>query len=145
MNRAFLFFIMLLILTACTNSSTDSVVNKEERDTITVNNPMLKPTKDPFKKNGEEKTKYTNGVLKTQGNFKNGQRDGQWYSWYSKGNPWSETVFENGIKNGPTKTWFENGKLRYEGQFKSDVKSGTWKYYDETGALAKVVDHTPKE
>lgn len=145
MNKAFAIFLMVLGLFACTDSATDTTDSTNKTDTVVGVNPMFKPAEDPFKKNGEEKTKYTNGVLKTQGNFKNGKRDGQWYSWYSTGKPWSETYFENGIKSGPTKTWFENGKLRYEGQFSNDLKTGTWKYYDESGNLAKVLDHTGKQ
>ncbi|MBI2271620.1 MAG: toxin-antitoxin system YwqK family antitoxin [Bacteroidetes bacterium] len=144
MNRIFLFFILVSLLAACKGPANDQAEQTTAKDTVAIDNPMLKPPTDPFQKNGEEKTKYSNGVLRTQGNYRNGKRDGQWYSWYSTGKPWSETYFENGIKNGPTKTWFESGKLRYEGQFTNDVKTGTWKYYDENGNLAKVIDHTGK-
>ena len=145
MNRTFSFLLLVSIFTACTDSPKDPIDTAPIKDTVAVDNPMLKPPTDPFQKNGEEKSKYSNGVLRTQGNYKNGKRDGQWYSWYSTGKPWSETYFENGIKTGPTKTWFENGKLRYEGQFTNDAKTGTWKYYDEKGDLAKVIDHTGKK
>lgn len=144
MNRIFIFFIIASFLAACKGPANDHTEQATTKDTVAVENPMLKPPTDPFQKNGEEKTKYSNGVLRTQGNYRNGKRDGQWYSWYNTGKPWSETYFENGVKNGPTKTWFENGKLRYEGQFTNDIKTGTWKYYDENGNLAKVIDHKGK-
>ena len=92
---------------------------------------------DPFVKDGSETTRHPNGLLKTQGNYKKGLRDGPWYSWYPSGHPWSETSFENGLKTGPTKTWFSNGKLRYDGFYAKDKPTGHWKFYDETGKLVQ--------
>ena len=92
---------------------------------------------DPFVKDGSETTRHPNGLLQTQGNYKQGLRDGPWYSWYPSGLPWSETSFENGLKTGPTKTWFSNCKLRYDGFYAKDKPTGHWKFYDETGKLVQ--------
>ena len=92
---------------------------------------------DPFVKDGAETTRYPNGLLKTQGNYLKGLRDGPWYSWYSNGTPWSETSFEKGLKSGPTKTFYSNGKLRYDGFYKADRPTGNWKFYDESGKLVR--------
>lgn len=147
MNKTFLFSLSVLFVISCTNSpkETNKSGNTTHIDTVGSENPILDHTSDVFEKNGEEKTKYANGVTKTLGNYKDSKRDGQWYSWYSTGKPWSETYFENGIKSGPTKTWYENGIPRYEGQYTNDAQTGTWKYYDEKGNLIKVVDHTRKQ
>ncbi len=130
------FFLLLIFAMACSNKPSAGSKNNTPGDTA-----AKQVVNDPFEKNGEEKIKYENGVLKSQGNYKKSKRDGQWYSWYSDGKPWSETFFNNGIKDGPTKTWFENGKLRYEGQYKQDKEAGYWKYYDETGALVKEINY----
>lgn len=129
--------LLLVFVLSCSNNSSKDVKNSSPGDSVSK---AVVPN-DPFEKNGEEKIKYENGVLKSQGNYKKSKRDGQWYSWYSDGKPWSETFFNNGIKEGPTKTWFENGKLRYEGQYKQDSEAGKWKYYDETGKLAKEINY----
>jgi antitoxin component YwqK of YwqJK toxin-antitoxin module len=133
--------ILPVFLFACNSHPGDHPANSNEQTHATAD---TMPVNDPFMKNGEEKTKYENGVLQTQGNYIKNKRDGDWFSWYSSGRPWSETWFENGVKTGPTKTWFDNGKLRYEGQFKNDVKTGVWKYYEESGKLAKVIDYSKK-
>jgi antitoxin component YwqK of YwqJK toxin-antitoxin module len=138
-NSAALFLIIILSIIACSPSKDPAGNGSNKTDSIVTN-----PSRDPFLKNGEEKTKYTNGVIKTLGNYVNGKMDGQWYSWYSTGKPWSETFFEKGIKSGPTKTWYDNGSLRYEGQYAKDAQTGTWKYYDEKGNLLKTIDHTKK-
>ena len=147
MNKAFLFSLPVLFVIACNNAPKEAndSASVPHMDTVGSENPILDHTPDVFQKTGEEKTKYANGVIKTQGNYVNSKRDGQWYSWYNTGKPWSETFFDKGIKNGPTKTWYENGKLRYEGQYSNDGQTGTWKYYDENGNLAKVVDHSKKQ
>ena len=93
---------------------------------------------DPFCKDGEELHRYPNGLIRTQGNYVKGKRDGPWYSFYPNGKPWSETSFTDGHKDGSTKTWFENGKVRYTGAYKMDVPKGKWTYYEETGKVAKV-------
>ncbi len=140
MKNSILIYPLFAILIACNSTPTTS-----SQDETKSNDTTEKVQADPFLKDGEEKTKYPNGVIKTLGSYIKGKRDGQWYSWHSTGKPWSETFFENGVKNGPTKSWHDNGNLRYEGIYLNDSKTGVWKYFDENGKLMKEVDYTEKK
>lgn len=142
--RKIIFLFCSVTIAACSEQSKSSAPNNNE-DSVTTNTSVVKPVpNDPFMKNGEEKIKYPNGVLKIMGNYVNGKRDGQWYSWYETGKPWSETFFDKGIKNGATKTWHETGRLRYEGQYANDKEVGIWKYYDEKGNLIRAVNFSKR-
>ncbi len=57
---------------------------------------------------GTYKKWHENGLLATEGNFKNGKEDGTW-KYYHR----------------------ENGKIRSEGNFLNGKKVGDWKSYDE--------------
>jgi len=136
-------FVVLMLAIACSQAPKANE-KQEVKDSSSTEIISPKDSTNPFLKDGEEKTKYKNGIVKTLGNYKKGKRDGQWLCWYENGKQWSEDFFDNGIKNGPTKTWYENGKLRYEGQYKNDVKSGVWKFYDEDGTLQQTVDYSKR-
>ena len=45
--------------------------------------------------------------------------------------------FKNGIKNGKYYSYNTNGSLEVEGQYKNDVKVGIWNYYNENGIIRR--------
>lgn len=139
-----LVLLLLLFIAACNNQPKEQTPPSADSTSVSKKTSIPGAVKEAMGKEGEEKTKYANGVIQTLGNYKAGKRDGQWYSWYDTGKPWSETYFENGLKNGGTKTWYENGKLRYTGQFKDDVETGLWTYYNQEGKQERVVDYSKK-
>ncbi len=132
---------LLVMLGSCKNKTDGKASEAPKPDSLGFS----PPANDPFIKNGEEKVRYPDGALQMQGSYVKNKKDGNWFSWYSDGKPWSETSFDNGVKNGPTKTWYENGKLRYTGQYKNDAQAGVWKYYLETGELGQEVDYDKKK
>jgi len=83
---------------------------------------------------------YPDGQLRMEGEYKNGQKDGHWISYYNNGNPWSEGFYKEGRNEGKTTTWHENGKKYYEGFYKNNERSGKWTFWDEDGNLVKEVD-----
>lgn len=62
---------------------------------------------------GEWKTYYKNGVLKSKGPFTEGKKDGKWIYYYP------------------------DGKKEQEGKFKMNVLSGTWNWYYHNGQLKR--------
>jgi len=85
-----------------------------------------------------EREYYEDGSLLKEGKLsKNEKRDGLWKSYYRDGIVWSEGEYKNGIREGKTVTYFPNGKKYYEGQFVKAQKSGLWKFYDEEGKFVK--------
>lgn len=80
---------------------------------------------------------YESGQKEVEGEFRKGERHGQWTYWYENGNIWSEGEFKNGLSHGYRKVYHSNGKLFYEGKFKNDKPVGTWKFFDEDGRFIK--------
>lgn len=75
-------------------------------------------------------TYYDNGQIKTSGQYKNGQRVGEWKKFYSNGNLCKEYSFTNGKKNKESKTYFKDGSLNTE-TFKIDDYYFRKKYYED--------------
>jgi hypothetical protein len=88
---------------------------------------------------GDYVDRYPNGVVKFQGQFRFGERHGQWMSFYNDGKPWSEMHYDKGLRHGPNNTYYENGKLRYTGRYVLDRQDSIWDYYDSLGNLAEKV------
>ena len=81
------------------------------------------------------------GVIQLEGGLEDGERVGQWKSFYPDGTTWSETHFSKGITNGLTKTYYPNGRLRYAGYYFEGEKDGEWIWYDSTGVLNKKANY----
>lgn len=89
----------------------------------------------------KEEIFYENGNKKMAGAFSNEQRDGQWKAWYEDGTLWSEGDYKEGKRNGPGITYHPNGKKFIEGTYKDDEKVGVWRIWDENGNLEKEVNY----
>jgi antitoxin component YwqK of YwqJK toxin-antitoxin module len=82
------------------------------------------------------------------GNFKNGQRDGEWTWTFEDGTPYIVQSFAYGKKKAfwlPAESWgnehgeykrfFYNGKLEEKGNYDSGLKDGSWIKYHPNGKL----------
>lgn len=88
-----------------------------------------------------EREFYEDGNLLKEGPLSSQKkRDGLWKSYYRDGVLWSEGDYKNGIREGKTITYFANGKKYYEGQFVNAQKSGVWKFWDEQGEFVNKID-----
>lgn len=68
---------------------------------------------------------YEVGKLSSQGEYKNGKKEGFWKE-YNQDGSWWEGNYINGKLEGNWKCWFEDGRLSSQGQFKNDKKEGYW-------------------
>ena len=59
---------------------------------------------------GKNLCKYENGQKKSEGNFKDGKRDGVYNSWYKNGQIKSETAYKDGKTHGKWIRWHGNGQ-----------------------------------
>lgn len=76
---------------------------------------------------------YENGALQMEGGMKDGNRSGEWKSYFPDGKVQSTGFFENGVRIGEAKVYHENGNIYIVGQYKDGKKVGEWIYYDEQG------------
>lgn len=85
---------------------------------------------------------YEDGNILKEGPLSiNEKRDGSWKSYYRDGTVWSEGDFKNGLRQGKTITYHANGKIYYDGQFNKAQKTGVWKFYNEDGEFDYEIDY----
>jgi len=130
------------------NDSISKIEQRKQSDSLRKTNPLLIVPPDSTY-TGDYVDKYPNGITKFRGNFRFGQKHGQWMSFYPNGLAWSELHFDKGLRHGPNIAYSEDGKMRYSGFYKNDVKDSTWTYYDSLGVVVKKIvfknDHFVKE
>ena len=90
-------------------------------------------------KNGDGNMKdyYSDKVLKFNGNYKGGKKNGKVYSYYNNPNIKMEYEGEyiDNIKNGEWKTYYENGNKEFIGYYKNGLKHGQCKEYNDFGKM----------
>ena len=88
----------------------------------------------------KHKLVYDNGNIKETGEFnKNGERTGEWISYFEKGNVSSKGKFDNGKPEGEFSAYYENGNLKEVGKFtENGSKIGEWKEYHENGKINNI-------
>jgi hypothetical protein len=112
------------------------VAEKQRIDSLKRKNPLLIVPPDS-NYTGTYIDKYQNGIVKFRGFFRQGQRHGQWMSFYPNGEAWSEMHYDKGKREGPNVAYFENGKVRYTGNYRNDQRDSIWVFYDSTGVVAE--------
>ena len=83
----------------------------------------------------EVKEYYENGLLMSEGYYKNDVRVGKHFNYDEKGNITDEWIFSKTGERLSFKRYHQNGNLAEDGNYKDDTRSGIWNYYDENGEL----------
>lgn len=78
---------------------------------------------------------HENGQLYIKKKFKDGEMDGEAWSYYKDGQPWSLNTFKNGVYHGKYKTWYENGQVNIDGQYVDGKEDGDWLIFYPTGQI----------
>jgi antitoxin component YwqK of YwqJK toxin-antitoxin module len=82
----------------------------------------------------EEIVYYENGQIQMKGPVNDeGQRHGNWKSWYDDGKVWTEGRFDNGKRTGKGVIYYTNGQKRCEGMYEDDKAVGEWVFWDDLG------------
>lgn len=143
-------FIVALVLAGCKgdegktlnegkkfyNDSISRIEQAHKADSLRRTNPLLIVPPDSAY-TGDYTDKYPNGIIKFRGNFRFGQRHGQWMSYFPNGLAWSELHYDKGLRHGPNIVYSQNGTLVYTGFYKNDLKDSIWCYYDSVGVMAQ--------
>ena len=99
----------------------------QKRDNIIY---LLNETK-PF--TGKNLCKYENGLKRSEGNFKDGKKDGKWTEWYENGQKKSGGYYKDGKKHGKYTVWYENGQKEAEVNYKDGKEDGKWTKWHKNG------------
>jgi hypothetical protein len=118
------------------NDSASRAMQRAHNDSLKQKNPLLILPPDSVY-TGDYVDKYPNGITKFRGQFRFGERHGQWMSFFPNGEVWSEMHYDRGLRNGPNIVYYENGKIRYAGNYLNDKQDSIWTFYDENGTMAK--------
>ena len=92
--------------------------------------------------NGDILSYYENGKLRSEGNYKEGKKEGVWKEWYENGQLDEIINYKDGKRDGLRKVWYENGELEHKGNYDEGKKEGVWKYWYENGHLRKEQNYT---
>jgi len=84
---------------------------------------------------------YSNGEKQEEGEYEDGEKDGQWTYWFENGNKWSEGYFKAGERDGMATVWYEGGAKNYEGEYDMGKPDGEWIFYDGEGKEMKRVQY----
>ena len=72
---------------------------------------------------------------KSQGEIKNGRKDGSWTVHHDNGQLWWKGTYKHYRPNGPWVWYHDNGQLSYKGTYKDGYKVGPWTAYWNNGGL----------
>ena len=90
------------------------------------------------KKDGKWFTYHENGQLDSKGNWKDGKKDGFWEGYYSSGQLMSKGNWKDGKKDGFWEGYHENGQLMSKGNWNDGKKDGLREYFKNDGSLDSI-------
>ena len=126
-------FLFVILFAACTDPG------EQWKDPMSAQE--VAPLPDPNDKGEKQGVEYwPNGVIKAEGNMKDGKRHGLWTGYNDKGKVKSRGEFINGVQQGPTVVFHDNGTIFYNGTYKDGKQVGIWKFYDNEGNEMKLID-----
>ena len=71
------------------------------------------------------------------GKFKNGVKDGEWTTYYERGQLEYILNYKDGKEEGHWELYDKNGQLRSKGNYKNGKRQGLWEYFFIDGSLKK--------
>ena len=78
---------------------------------------------------------FGNGILKKEGYYQLGNKQGKWKSYFSTGNLKKEENFNNDKLDGEMIRWHQNGKKKEKGNFCNGKREGIFFSWKEDGSL----------
>ena len=107
---------------------------------VQVENISAKEVEEKFQ-NGVKKDFYSDGKLKYEISYRNGQKDGMEKLFYSDGKLKSEIAFRDGRKDGMEKLFYSDGKLKSETNYRDNRKDGFEKIFYSDGRISSEIEY----
>ena len=92
---------------------------------------------------GEWKSYYENGNLKSVNRYLKGDKHGDWKSYYENGDPISIAHYVEGAKHGEWKLYYESGFPEETGRYVNGLEQGEWVYYYENNKIQSTGAYLP--
>jgi antitoxin component YwqK of YwqJK toxin-antitoxin module len=110
----------------------DTIRRDENADAFIQTN---KTGKDVVYFDGSKQVRYAGDLIK-------GKRNGLWKAYYQNGVLWSEGEFKDGLGEGLSHIYYPSGKIKTMGFYSNDKPSGVWQFFDEKGTMTHEIDYT---
>jgi antitoxin component YwqK of YwqJK toxin-antitoxin module len=81
---------------------------------------------------------FEDGQISYEGNYEDGEKNGQWISHYENGRIRSEASFRAGRLDGAFASYYANARMRLTKHHKDGQWDGRWVSYDEDGNVTDV-------
>jgi len=82
---------------------------------------------------------YPNKQERLGGALKNGEKEGQWYAFFSDGSVQTDAFYLNGKEHGNYNVYRENGNPLFKGHYNHGICDGTWYWFNENGKQIRKV------
>jgi antitoxin component YwqK of YwqJK toxin-antitoxin module len=83
---------------------------------------------------------YSNGQIRYEGQFKNGNCQGEFKYYDEQGNLKATNEFDKSGERALNKTYAPNGRVIATGDYLNQKKDGEWKYYDANSGQLRLVE-----
>lgn len=87
---------------------------------------------------------YENGVVKEEGNYEKGYKNGEWHYYYLNQQLIENVNYTYDKYNGAFKAYWDNGDLKKEGDYVMGIKTGNWKMFYKGKKLAANEEYDEK-
>ena len=76
----------------------------------------------------------TANCIMTEGEFKNGKRDGRWTKYFIGGKKWEEAYYKDGVLNGPYRSYNDDrSTIALSGNYIDGKREGDWEMFGLDG------------
>lgn len=82
---------------------------------------------------------YKNGEVKRVGHYQEGNLNGKWVGFDTKGKKTFEVEYKNDTLIGRFISWYSTGVIKQKGVYQDNIKVGEWISYDEAGMIIKKI------
>lgn len=90
---------------------------------------------------GEWLEYHKNGTLKVEGQYLEGQKQGEWITYFSNGKVESRLSYAGDRADGDFRNWHENGNKAEVGKWHNGEKAGEWVSWHANGKIAGAVSY----
>ncbi len=95
-----------------------------------------------IKKDGEYKTYYQSGRLKSTAFYKNNELHGPMKEYFEEGQLIREIHYQNGKKHGAWSSYYKTGQLQSSGEYLDDLPVGMAREFSKEGKMQAETDYT---
>ena len=134
MNKVF-FFGLGVMLTLGTNTSSAKARFYTLRDVYCSVENVCRLKAGDMPLNGELRTYYADGTLRSAEEYRNGVRDGKYNHFSGRGKLLKSAYYRDGKENGNVKTFYESGNLKKEYEKTDGVLNGKLRTYYQDGQI----------